>query len=402
MSLFDSFTAPKWQHSDPQVRALAIEQLEDEEVLLDQVKSDPAATVQSAALSRINNPATLDTLIETLPPALQCQARSQRLQQLLPHPDQLPQIDDDATLLRIASLADRDELAAAAVAQIRNIEVRMHAATHHPLAKVRLNAARGIQDIGLLNELMLAARDHDRGVYRHCKKLVDEHNALQQKEAEQQEKIRLLSQKIMELTEAIDSLEYQSPLQGLKLQWQVIEPLASPGQREAVQADFALCAARLASLSASRAATEQTEAERVNARREFQALIGELEQLDGTAATSQDQASLQQLEQVLDGLQQRWQAAMAVTRAAPAQEANFKKTMERWRLMLNTAQALPKKTARLGKTVQEAECIDATDYDALQHKLQQQETHRFPAWPEGETHGLPLRWPKYMQPEFCC
>ena len=390
MSLFDSFTVPKWQHSDPQVRKQAIEQLVDEEVLLELVKSDPAATVQSAALSRINNPATLDALIETLPPALQPQARSQRLRQLLPQADHLAQIDDDTTLLRIASLTDRDELAAAAVAQISDIEIRMQAAKHHPLAKVRLTAARGVRDIGLLHELMLAARDHDRGVYRHCKKLVDEHNALQQLEAEQQEKIRQLGQQIKELAESFNSLDQQSHYQGLKLQWQAINPLASPGQRESVQGDFALCAGRLASLSASKAAAEQTEAERVNASQEFQAVIDELEQIDGGAETPQDNAAIQQLNLALDGLQQRWQAAMAVTKAAPGQEASFKDLMERWRLLLITARGLPGKTVRLEKTVQEAAGIDSTDYDAVQHLLEGSgKLIASLPWPERKAHGLP-------------
>lgn len=390
MSLFDSFTAPKWQHSDPQVREQAIEQLDDEEVLLGLVKSDPAAAVQAAALSRINNPATLDALIETLPPSLLRQARSRRLQQLLAHPDQLAQIDDDATLLRIASLSDQDELAAAAVARIRDIEVRMHAATHHPLAKVRLNAARGINDIGRLNQLMLAARDHDRGVYRHCKKLVDEHNALQQAQVEQQEKIRQLSGRIKELAETIDSLDQQGHYQGLKLQWQVIEPQTSPGQREAAQADFALCAARLANLSASKVAAEQTAAERVIASQEFQAVIGELEQLGSTAGTPQDEAAIRQLKQALDGLQQRWQAAMTVTKAAPGLEANFKTITERWRLMLNTVRSLPGKTIRLEKSVQEANGIDSTDYDALQQALERSgKLIASLPWPEGKAHELP-------------
>ena len=99
MSLFDSLTGPKWQHSDPQVRKDAIEQLDDPDILLGLVASDPEPTVQAAALARISDADTLDRLIETLPQPLRQQARSQRLRQLLPSTAGLAGIEDDATLV---------------------------------------------------------------------------------------------------------------------------------------------------------------------------------------------------------------------------------------------------------------------------------------------------------------
>ncbi|MGH8035865.1 MAG: hypothetical protein ACREO9_11610, partial [Lysobacterales bacterium] len=333
MSLFDSRAAPKWQHTNPQVREEAIALLSDEEILLGLVRSDPAPAVQAAALSRITSGDSLDALIETVAGDLQQQARVQRLQQLLPNPDQITAIEDDDTLLRIASLTDSESLAAAAIARIKSTEVRVNAATHHPLAKVRLKAAWGIDDIGLLHQLMLAARDHDRGVYRHCKQRLDEHHARQQAETEKQERILHLGRAINALAGADYAPDYAGQCQGLTLQWKIIEPAANPKQRAAVEADLALCADRMARATASRAAEQQAEAGKALAHAELAAVVHEMEQMDSAAGTPLDESGLKQLNESLDELEQRWQAAKLVTRALPGQVAVFTTIMQRWRSM---------------------------------------------------------------------
>jgi len=53
MSLIDSFTKPQWQHRKPEVRKTAIDQLDDQTVLVDLVNADPDPDVRSHALSRV-------------------------------------------------------------------------------------------------------------------------------------------------------------------------------------------------------------------------------------------------------------------------------------------------------------------------------------------------------------
>ncbi len=67
MSLIESFTKPQWQHRKPEVRKAAIDQLDDQAVLIDLVCSDPDAEVRAHALSRVSNGEKLDELINTLP-----------------------------------------------------------------------------------------------------------------------------------------------------------------------------------------------------------------------------------------------------------------------------------------------------------------------------------------------
>ncbi len=52
MSMLDSLNRPKWQHKDPEVRRNAVDQLDDQDLLLDLVKTDSDLTVQASALSR--------------------------------------------------------------------------------------------------------------------------------------------------------------------------------------------------------------------------------------------------------------------------------------------------------------------------------------------------------------
>ena len=92
MTLLDSFGRPKWQHKNPDVRIEGIDLVDDPDLLLEIVNTDSDPKVRAKALSRINNPDTLDTLIDTLPLDLQKQAGSQRLLQLLPDAGQLAAI----------------------------------------------------------------------------------------------------------------------------------------------------------------------------------------------------------------------------------------------------------------------------------------------------------------------
>ncbi|MEE8496433.1 MAG: hypothetical protein V3S21_08140, partial [Xanthomonadales bacterium] len=261
MSLFDSLNRPKWQHKDPQVRRNAVDQLDDQEVLFELVKMDADSTVQAKALSRITSPDTLDTLIDTLSGALQQLARARRLAQLLPNPDRLATINDDVILVRIADLTDDPELLVAAIAQVRNKELRLDVASNHTLAKVRLLAAQGIQDFELLDKLMHRARGHDKAVYRHCKTLLDGHHSVQRAEAERREKILQLTQQVKELAKAVDSPEYKGRYQLLEQQWQTVKNWAIPAQNKQIQHDLAVCSDRLSRLSDVRAADEQKQIE---------------------------------------------------------------------------------------------------------------------------------------------
>ncbi len=392
MSLFDSLNRPGWQHKDPAVRLDAVDQLDDPEVLVELAESDPDPAVQARALSRISNPDTLDALIDTLPTALQKQARAQRLVQLLPNPEQIATIDDDTVLIRIASLTDDPELLAAALTRLRNDKLRLDIASNHPLAKVRLHAAQGIEDIELLERLLHRARGHDKAVYRHCKTLLDEHHCRQREAAECKGKVLQLCQKAEDLAQAVDSPEYKGRYQLLVQQWPTVKNWADHTQEKQFQHDLAICRDRLSRLSEIQVADEQRQAELTNANQLFEAVIVELEEIDQSAPTLDDSVAIAQLSGVLDDLEKRWQAATQSAPCTPEQLKLLHKYIKRWRSLLKTAQSLIDRKPTLEKVLHEARHVDSSDYQSLLKQIRNVDKLAGSLhWPDSQLAILPAQ-----------
>ena len=260
MSLIDSFTKPQWQHRKHEVRKAAIDQLDDQAVLIDLVNTDPDPDVRAHALSRVSDSAKLDELIDTLPQALQPQAKAQRLQQLLPDSSQLQSIDNDGVLVRIASLTEDSELITAAIGQIGSQDIRMELAGGHPVARVRLCAAQGIANITRLQELAQQSKHKDKAVYRYCKEQLDIHHAAEMAAKERQAKIKQLAEAAEKLSQSVYSPEYKGRFLSLNQQWQPLKTQASPAQLEAIQNALDTCAKRVEKRTDAQAAEVEQQA----------------------------------------------------------------------------------------------------------------------------------------------
>jgi hypothetical protein len=390
MSLFDSFTRPKWQHKNPEVRKSAIDQLDDEQLLLELVKTDPDSAVQSKALARISDPDTLDGLIESLPAALQQQSRAQRLQQLLPDPGKITAIEDDAVLLRIASLSDEPELISSAISRVRSNELRLEVASTHPVARVRLNAAQGIEDMELLGELRNRSRGHDKAVYRHCKSLLDEHHARLREEAERREKVLDLTSRAKELAAAVDSPEYKGRYQLLQQQWKAVGTWAKKEEAEQFQRHLAICSGRLAKLSEARAAEEHTKARIERASLEFPAIASELEKIGEGAAALEELAEIKGRRAELDALVKRWRAAEEITPASGEQSRAFGGYMKELRSITGTLQSLIEKQPQLEKALSEAKNADSSDHQLIQKQIKGlRATRQSLSWPVSQAASRP-------------
>jgi len=368
MSLFDSIGVPKWQHKSPEVRKQAIGELDDEAVLLQLVRTDSDASVQEAALQRINAPATLDELVESLESPLKDQARARRLLQLLPNNEALASINDDALLVRIANLSDQMEVICAAIDRLSSEEVRVEVACQHAMAKVRLHAAQGIRNLAALDNLMQKTRGHDKAVYRHCKNFVDEAHAQAKHAAERQEKIGQLSARMAELAGAVDSPSYEGLYRSLVQQWQVVESSASAEQKAAFQTDQAICGQRLILRAETRAEAEQNEAAIAAAQEQFPAILLALAELDATPAP-QDAKAVEQIGTALDELEDRWRTAQGISVAPAGLTKDFAQKLQSWRKLLSTSKRLFEMDARLSAHVQLAEAVDTKDWNALQKQV---------------------------------
>jgi len=369
MSLFDSIKGPKWQHGNPEVRREAIEQLDDQQQLLELATSDPDPAVQAAALSRITDPDILDGLIETLPHDLQQQARRQRLRQFLPSADRLAAIDDDEVLQRIISLGDDAGLIDGALARINSDQVRLQIASSHPVARVRLSAARGIESIDLLGELMQSAKGHDKAVFRHCKTLVDEHQAREMAAAERRVKILRLCEKAAELARTPHAPDYEASYRVLVGQWRALRDSASPAQQEQFGRDQAICAQHMVELADAHAAAEQARADIAAVRQEFPAVLAELQRINDAATLPEEHAAITRLSERLDDIENRWQSATKITPPSAEETQTYQEHLEMWRSILRTLQRLDVQSSQLEKIFSDAGSVDPMDHHALQQQV---------------------------------
>ena len=223
MAILDNLLKSKWQHPDPEVRLAAAANLDDESVLAQMVSSDSETAIRESALMRIESPEILDGLIDSLAPPLQAIARKRRLKQLLPEPDRIDSIKDDAVLVRIVSLSDDMALHGSAIASLSSEEVRHEVARTHTLAKVRLAAAQGISDLGKLHQLLDYAQGKDKALYRYCKDQLNRHKAVEQEKTRIKERIMLINDKAANLATGIDSPEYEPTYRLLAGQWEEIK-----------------------------------------------------------------------------------------------------------------------------------------------------------------------------------
>lgn len=391
MSLIDNFSKPRWQHHDPEIRMEAIDQLDDQAMLFELADTDPDLSVRAYALSRITSSKELDELIDRLPQALQKQARSQRLQQLLPDPAQLSSINDDDLLVRIAGLTDDPEIIITSIGQLRSSAVRVEIAGNHPLAKVRLCAAKGIEEIELLQQLSTQSRHKDKAVYLYCKERLEQHNSAERERAERESKIQELLENSAQLSHSVDSPEYKGRYLSLNRHWQALIEHANPEQQEQIQKALDICAERIANLSEALAATEELQLQIAEAQQTYPALLAELEELDHSISQPDEVPATEELNAQLNGIEERWVAALRHAPASSEQTNACKKHLQEWRAIAQISQLLIDRQAGLERNRQETEKLDRSDF--LQLRRQQERTEKLISkfqWPASHNALKPL------------
>jgi exonuclease SbcC len=390
MTMFDSFSKPGWQHSDPEVRKTAIDQIEDVAVLVDLVHNDPEPGVQAHALARISDSDELDKLTDTLPQPLQAQARAQRLKLLLPDASQLSSISDDTILVRIAGLADDPELIAASIGQLKSAEVRMDLAINHPVAKTRLCAAQGVEDIDLLKELSLQSKHKDKAVYRYCKELLDRHHAAERAEIEQQQQIKQLIDDARKLSTGVDSPEFKTRFQTLEHRWSLLNEHAGSKQKGQIEADLGICAERVRKLTEAQEAEIAQQAHVEKASHSFEELIQELDGIDLSGLELTESKSVREFAKSLDGIEDRWLAGLHYAQPSPEQTKHCKTQLNLWRAIAQGSKQVLSKKPKLDKLHADAEKLDKQDFISQQKLLEKVESWiKTLSWPESHSAATP-------------
>lgn len=391
MALFDTFKQPNWQHKDPARRIQAISELDDPQILFELVCKDGDAAVQRAALEKINQAAMLDELIEQkLSPAVQSQAKAQRLQLLLPQAEALHTISDEIALLHIIQLSENAELTASAIDRIEKEETLANLARQHLQARARLHAAQRIRNLEIIGQLMQSSRGHDKAVFRHCKNLLDEVHARDKAAAEQQEKIGRLLTRMAELSTALDSPVYEGQYRSLVQEWQSVERIANPEQKAEFQRHQAVCGQRLIDQRDTRLESERQQAENQAAQQQFSDILQSLDEIEATLVTPSSEAELQQFTSGFSELEVAWQNAAKISRPPVNLETLFKARLQRWNTVAVTVGKLLEKAEQVQKLLADSKRLDGKNYAALEKQIAA--IGKFLArlqWPDAITLQLP-------------
>jgi hypothetical protein len=391
MTLFDSLSKPGWEHHEPDVRKKAIAELDDQQVLSALVRQDPDEAVRACALTRISDSVLLDDFALSLTGGLQKQARAQRLAQLLTGADQLASITDDSLLVKVAGLTDDPLLVEDAISRVQDPANLMQVAGNHPLAKVRVCAARALTDPGQLHELMNQTRHKDKAVFRHCKDVLDQHHAAERAVAERQSQLERLTLDASALANGVDSPEYKARYGTLNARWKELEANASEVQRQEIQADLDICAGRLEALARSHEAEKQQQELTGEAMKAFGDIIAELENLDAAdALRAMDSQSIKKLQEKLNHAEDRWVSAAHHAQPAAEQFTTCKEQLKFWRLVAQSAQRALDMRSALEQFHEDASHADKSDFTALKklEKKAEKLSRKLP-WPEALVSHMP-------------
>jgi len=369
MSLLDSLSSkPRWQHARPDVRRAAVEELDDVAILYELAVNDDDAEVRTAALSRIPDPDLLDRLCDEPPPglpdALREQARRQRLAQLLPDGRSLAGVEDAGVLSRVAVLAVEPELMAAAIGAIDDPLARAELAATHPVARARLLAAEGIDDLDVLQALAQRSRHRDKSVYRHCRERLQRHQDEQRCAQERAEALAQLAEDAAALRAAVQGPEFAVRWRQLQQRWEKWGDGADAALGERILADLDVCARRVEEAAAARAAELEQREKAEQAKCEFRVLLDEMQGI--AAAAGQADAGQEELVAAINSVEERWVLAQQLAQPSPDQLDAFKSGLKHARGLLHGWRQLQARAADLDKLVAAATHVDNADFAGLQ------------------------------------
>lgn len=177
--LFRRLFAPRWQHSDPEVRRQAVERLDtthpDQHQALERLARDDDAGVRNAALARLDDPAGLLRLLEG---GAVSHELTQRLMALVTGREGshdldsriaiVERLEDQALLAEIALKGDNQQLRLAALARLADEDALIRQACDNGIAAVRHAAAARVESEAGLARLAQSAR-RDRQVMRQAR-----------------------------------------------------------------------------------------------------------------------------------------------------------------------------------------------------------------------------------------
>ncbi|WP_221798191.1 DUF349 domain-containing protein [Oceanobacter mangrovi] len=324
MSLLKKFLKPgkpKWQHDDPAVRKQALADLPHEQIL-QFIDIEPSAELRLQAVQRLSDEAVLEKLLAHNHDDVREAARNHWLGMLMPAGKDLASISVSATLVRIAGLTRDDELRLQAIARITDQQERLAIARQHPVARVRLTAAEGIDDYQLLQQLLDHAQGKDKAVYRLCKDRLAAAKAAADAKAEQQQKIQNVLEQAAYLNRIGYGPEFNGRLQVLTRQREEFASAMDADQQARLDSELQQARAVLQQ-------HEQEEQRRADAERlAAAAQQRQLELLEQLQQVVKPAAAADQLQQSLHEIDSAWHSSLVDHKPEQQQLRLFENTLQ--------------------------------------------------------------------------
>jgi len=366
--MFGRFLKPRWQHSNPDMRLKAVEQLspvDDEATLARLARGDSNSLVRAAASGRITDFSLLDEIHQRDEEPSVREAASMRIMALLAGTvDGAPNSETRLRLIRLTGNREAlgfiarnspDEMCQqAAIERLDDDNLLFELALESRTETLRLEAAQQLRSLSLLKRLSREGRD--KRVTRLAR---EQAKALQKKiqleEAESARVVQLADRLEQHARRSVDAL-YGPRLEQLEQQWQDSSNRATPDLAERVRQALQQCRHQLATLQEE----NHRQALADTARAEREAAAHNLYQLLSQSDPQAWEDQLGELRSALATQKRRWDSANEQAPAPDNDKLAFEDLVSAFERMLNLA----------------ADILEARDDPARLHSLAAE-------WPTG-------------------
>lgn len=360
MEFIKKFLKPKWQHNNPDIRRQALADLTTVEQLTTFIAAETEAELRVLAVSRIADHSVLEDLLGHNRDDVRQAARERWLQLLMPSGSSIDGIADTRVLVRIAGLTNDQDLRLQAIARIQDEQERFNIASSHPVARVRLIAAEGIQSAALLQQLQDVAQGKDKAVYRLCKDRLATYKAEEEARAAEQERIQHLTQQVHQLTRLGYGPDFNGRLQVLSKQALELDSAFNAEQKAEIRGELDKAAAILRQHDEEEQRRIEEQQRREATALQQQQLVSAIDEVMATCSTNSDAAALQQQLQQLDT---DWRASQSEFRANAEQIRHFENAMQQGLAAVSCLQQLSEQREALDHFLEQK---TANELDALQ------------------------------------
>ena len=230
LSRFTKPNKPKWQHRDPDMRKIAVEDLEDNATLSEIAQHDESAPVRRAAVRKIDDLAILHSVAQQDEDSSVRELAIQRFKQLLcGQKDKCPDLEErsawlekitDTELLEYVGIQAREtQLRLTALTKIQREGLLGDIAINDAESEVRRAAAEKLTQKSTLERVSKAVRNRDKQVNRIVREKLDKIT----EQLERPARIRAECEAICKQIEALArDAKTPSPITRLAEKWELI------------------------------------------------------------------------------------------------------------------------------------------------------------------------------------